>query len=87
VELTDAKVLEAMFAALGAPPRPVSDRAAQPVYQAPASKAKNSRYCKCRVCPVCVENARWERIFQEKFADPHYYSGLQMRRGSPLEPV
>ena len=84
MELTDAKALKALFAALGAPPRPVSDRVAQTVYQAP-NKGKNSRYCKCRLCPACVENARWERIFQEKFADPDYYAeGLPMRWESSL---
>jgi hypothetical protein len=85
VELTDAKTLEGMFAVLGAPPRSISDRAGRAVYQAPPSKAKNNRRCQCRVCPACLENARWERIFQEKFADPDYYAtGLLMRWESSL---
>jgi hypothetical protein len=39
--------------------------------------------CRCGKCPVCVENARWERIFNEKFADPQYYV-RPPDRSSPL---
>ena len=42
------------------------------------------RRCACRQCAVCRDNARWERIFQEKFADPTYYSPRPPRRGSSL---
>ena len=28
---------------------------------------------RCGMCGWCADNARWERIFQTKFADPHYY--------------
>ena len=51
-------------------------------YQPPAARCL-SRRCQCGVCHQCQENARWERIYQEKFADPHYYSRPQ-RRSSPL---
>ena len=40
--------------------------------------------CPCGVCPKCLEDARWERIFQEKFADPDYYSVQRVSRGSSL---
>jgi hypothetical protein len=36
------------------------------------------------VCPTCEENARWERIFQTKFADPSYYTRPILRHDSPL---
>jgi len=39
------------------------------------------RGCTCR---TCSDNARWERIFQEKFADPDYYSDPITRNGSSL---
>ena len=39
------------------------------------------RGCTCR---TCSDNARWERIFQEKFADPGYYSTPTTRNGSSL---
>ncbi|MDE3165276.1 MAG: hypothetical protein KGN36_05680 [Acidobacteriota bacterium] len=33
---------------------------------------RNGR-CLCGVCPSCQEEARWERIFNQKFACPEYY--------------
>jgi hypothetical protein len=43
-----------------------------------------SRQCKCGTCRLCRENARWERIFQAKFADPSYYQERPPRHGSSL---
>ena len=49
------------------------------------TKNGNSRQgCRCGVCGACVDNARWDRIFLEKFADPFYYSRKQARNASPL---
>ena len=45
---------------------------------------KPQQDCKCRQCPACVDNARWERIFREKFADPFYYSQKRRGNSSPL---
>jgi hypothetical protein len=42
------------------------------------------RRCQCGHCRECADNARWERIFAEKFADPDYYCGPVMRAASPL---
>ncbi|HEV3334127.1 MAG TPA: hypothetical protein VG096_24245 [Bryobacteraceae bacterium] len=42
------------------------------------------RRCQCGVCLFCMENARWDRIFKEKFADPDYYKGVPVRFSSPL---
>ena len=42
------------------------------------------RRCRCGVCTQCLDNARWERIFQEKFADPTYYTVRWLRRDSTL---
>jgi hypothetical protein len=39
------------------------------VYEPPTAK-NGRRPCRCGVCSQCQQNARWERIFQEKFADP-----------------
>lgn len=44
----------------------------------------SSRRCACGKCHYCRENARWNRIFAEKFADPSYYRGLVLRSESPL---
>jgi hypothetical protein len=38
----------------------------------------------CGVCKWCQDNARWDRIFTEKFADPTYYSGPVVRHRSSL---
>ena len=44
------------------------------------------RPCSCGKCARCVENARWDRIFNEKFADPDYYSQpILARRHSPWD--
>ena len=45
---------------------------------------KPTQRCRCGSCPVCLDSARWERIFQEKFADPDYYARREPRRGSSL---
>jgi hypothetical protein len=37
------------------------------VYQPPAYKTRRFR---CGLCPKCEDNARWERIFAEKFPTP-----------------
>lgn len=58
-------------------PAPPDERA----YQPPLHR---SRRCRCGICPTCQDNARWERIFAEKFADPTYYSGPVVRYESPL---
>ena len=46
--------------------------------------APEPRHCSCGVCPFCVESARWEKIFNEKFADPDYYKERNPRFGSSL---
>ena len=40
--------------------------------------------CKCGQCKMCIENARWDRIFNEKFADPNYYAPHPYHFGSSL---
>jgi len=42
------------------------------------------RRCGCGRCATCLDNARWERIFLEKFADPTYYQPRPIRQTSPL---
>jgi hypothetical protein len=66
-----------------APPR------MDPVPQAQASKSRRaSGRCHCGQCRNCQENARWERIFQEKFANSDYYHhDIRVRYASPLSSV
>ena len=43
------------------------------------------KQCRCGKCALCMDNARWERIFQEKFQDLGYYGrGPVIRGSSPL---
>jgi len=43
--------------------------------------------CGCGMCTACQDEARWERIFQAKFADPHYYDYHGPRGRSSLSPA
>ncbi len=40
--------------------------------------------CECGTCSACRDNAKWERIFREKFEDPDYYKPRPTRGGSSL---
>jgi hypothetical protein len=40
--------------------------------------------CRCGECAACLDDAKWERIFREKFADPEYYNRRPLRSGSSL---
>jgi len=70
-------------AAVHAPPR--VDAVAQ---AHPAKSRRASGRCHCGECRNCQENARWERIFQEKFANSDYYHhDIRIRYASPLSSV
>jgi len=60
-----------------------------PVAQArPVKSRRASGRCRCGQCRNCQENARWERIFQEKFANSDYYHhDIRIRYASPLSSV
>lgn len=64
-----------------------SRRGGEPPAGRTEGKAQRRRRprCQCGRCARCVDNARWERIFAEKFADPDYYARPYMRCSSPLE--
>ena len=46
-----------------------------------------SHPCACGACPRCRDNARWNRIFDEKYADPSYYGRVSIRHNSSLAGV
>jgi|HubBroStandDraft_1064217.scaffolds.fasta_scaffold14349_4 hypothetical protein len=48
------------------------------------SRARRRPLCKCGRCKWCLDNVRWNRIFDEKFADPSYYDRLPVRSSSTL---
>lgn len=80
MELTDPKVIEALVTA-------VERRQARYSRQAPFAVGIVERRmrCKCGTCAACVDNARWEAIFNAKFADPDYYASRPARSGSSLD--
>jgi hypothetical protein len=43
--------------------------------------------CRCGHCRLCLDNARWERIYAEKFADPTYYTRRVTHMASPLTSI
>jgi hypothetical protein len=43
--------------------------------------------CRCGACATCADNARWEEIFEKKFADPNYYSRRTVQHASPLNEI
>jgi hypothetical protein len=82
MELSSAATIDALLRAVGKPTR--TGRCREP--QSAARSVRNDRrmHCKCGRCQQCLDNARWERIFVEKFADPNYYTRQVVRRSSPL---
>ncbi len=73
-------------------PRKVAPPAApriDPAAQArPVKPRRTTGRCHCGQCRNCQENARWERIFQEKFANSDYYHhDIRVRYASPLSSV
>lgn len=61
--------------------------AAQRPRRAPNGKgtSRSAGRCRCGLCTQCLDTAKWERIFKEKFADPDYYSRRTLRHSSSLD--
>ena len=47
-------------------------------------RIQRRQLCKCGECRWCLDNLRWDRIFNERFADPTYYGSLTIRHNSAL---
>lgn len=77
MELADEAVIR-MFRACRAPG---VRRTPLPVQFRPADQRPR---CHCGICPRCLDDAKWERIFNEKFADPDYYLERLTQQGSSL---
>jgi len=87
MELADPRLLQTLLSATTPRRRPVRkrDNATADFLTAGSKPQRPPRRCRCGACPLCLENARWERIFAEKFADPKYYQRDQyLRRDSSL---
>ena len=85
MELSSSESIRALIAAFGNPTPARRLRGTQNAVR-PANKNRKVR-CTCGRCPQCLDNARWERIFAEKFADPEYYTRCVMHRASPLTSI
>jgi hypothetical protein len=64
--------------------RPAGVRRRRAVSVPPPVTRNRKRRCQCGHCRECADNARWERIFAEKFADPDYYTRPVVHAASPL---
>jgi hypothetical protein len=73
----------------GAIRRPTQVAAGEKPFARPVPMPKRLRHqrCNCGACGTCAENARWEKIFDEKFADHTYYDGRSPHFSSPLSEV
>ena len=81
MELTDPKVIDALKGAVERRSQTRRSRQVKPAEPLPERR----RRCVCGTCPVCLDNARWEAIFNAKFADPDYYKARPIRGGSSLD--
>jgi hypothetical protein len=83
MELSSQEVIRALMRGSGMAVRAGRRRGAQ-VAARPAAGGARRIHCRCGRCRQCLDNARWERIFAEKFADPNYYTRPAVRCVSPL---
>jgi len=85
MDLADQKLVRAFLADFAPARRGRRVKTAPPSVEMPPPNAniKQTR-CRCGQCPPCRENARWERIFNDKFLDPHYYQREAPKFGSSL---
>jgi len=84
MQLGTPQTIEALLAGFRQPERGSRSRVPADCTPKPVRVHKMSGCASGCTCPRCCDNARWERIFQEKFADPNYYSNPTTRNGSSL---
>jgi hypothetical protein len=73
MELANRDVLELIFDSSRKARVAVQARSAVSIQQPKRQRRQPDARCRCGVCRSCLDNARWEKIFREKFADPGYY--------------
>jgi hypothetical protein len=80
MELCDPSLFELLMTASLRP------RTIRSTFETPQTQRRVApQRCSCGQCPTCLHNARWERIFQEHFADPDYYAPRPLRHASSLD--
>lgn len=80
MEMASSEVVAAL---LNVKKLPATGRCIRPKGTSRVTEGRRRR-CQCGRCRECLDNARWERIFAEKFADPNYYTRITVRDQSPL---
>ena len=84
MQLGNPETIQSLLASLGQPVRGSRRKVPVEMNLKPVRVNKAPRCPRGCACRTCSDNARWERIFQEKFADPSYYSNPVTRNGSSL---
>lgn len=79
MELTDSLTVAELISSQ----EPFTVAACPPARHKPPIRTRPSQ-CKCGACERCLDNARWDRIFREKFEDPDYYRQERRQGGSSL---
>src|ERR1700693_2829594 len=83
MELSDTKLIALILGHQRPPTR--RGRAMRGVEPVPEKRAaRKIRRCLCGSCARCIDHAKRERIFAEKFEDPDYYTRSTIRRFSPF---
>lgn len=90
MELSSPELIAQLLASQNLPEvvrRPAREQAISPDRAEANAKrpARRQGRCRCGRCKQCADNARWERIFNEKFADPYYYAPRPVRHSSSLD--
>jgi hypothetical protein len=84
MELSSPESIRALQAAFADPTLVRQSRGATNA----ARQSRRARMrCSCGHCRQCQDDARWNRIFAEKFADPTYYNGCVIHTASPLTSI
>lgn len=87
MELADPRMIEELMAAhdrVSCARQARRKRSTLPDGSMAAARCPKVKRCRCGTCPRCREEARWERIFNERFADPDYYKSRPTHFGSSL---
>ena len=84
MQLGTPETIQTLLASIGQQVRGTRRRAPVEISLKPVRAHKVHGCPSGCTCRTCCDNARWERIFQEKFADPGYYSNPTTRNGSSL---
>jgi hypothetical protein len=84
MELSSPESIRSLLAAFG---EPTGVRQTRDARNAARAARRERIRCNCGRCRQCQDDARWNRIFAEKFADPTYYTRRIIHTASPLTSI